>query len=78
MYKNQNYIIKLNGINKILQIFEKIFKIIMLVKVKILQQLFIKHNKKLLIKIIIVNKKIKKLKISNKMENTINNKKIKI
>jgi len=50
----------------------------MLVKVKILQQLFIKHNKKLLIKIIIVNKKIKKLKISNKMENTINNKKIKI
>lgn len=78
MYKNQNYIIKLNGINKILQIFEKIFKIIMLVKVKILQQLFIKHNKKLLIKIIIVNKKIKKLKITNKMENTINNKKIKI
>ena len=78
MYKNQNYIIKLNGINKILQIFEKIFKIIMLVKVKISQQLFIKHNKKLLIKIIIVNKKIKKLKITNKMENTINNKKIKI
>ena len=52
-------------------------KIIWLLNVKILQKLFVKHNKKLLINKIIINKKIKKLKKTNKMKNKINNKKIK-